>query len=1065
MQLSVYKSSAGSGKTFTLVKDFLTLALISDKPELVRNILALTFTNKAAQEMKDRILDSLHAFANGPISGKNLALLESLCASKKLKLSEDEIKKRSEKLLKYILHNYSSFSVSTIDKFNYRLIQTFAQDLGVSSSAEVELDELELLEEAINNLLEESATNDLLAEWLTDFLISQLNEDKSWNIKRHFIDFSKITLNENDQYLIDQLSELELSDFKNILKNIRKRISIIETEAKAIAKTGYDVLRNHDIDSDNYFGGKNSVTIFLRILQESTLEKFPNPAILTMLDKEDWSKGGAPTDQKNKIEASKEEFIHIINKGLEFGDREVEKWILLKALLKNIHGVGLLSEVRKKFKLLTEELNVIPISTFNKNIANVVRNEPSPYIYERLGNRYRNFLLDEFQDTSKMQWHNLLPLVENGLSTLANSLIVGDAKQAIYRWRGGDADQFVYLPKITDPNADELTLERSKLLEQYINNQTLTSNWRSSAEIVKFNNNFFSKLAKIKGGLIADVYQSVEQEPQLKDVSGYINYELIPVEGEEPELEESVTQEERLLNAVFARIQDLLNKGYQKGDIAILCRSNKQISALSQYLAPKINIVTSEGLLLFSHPSSLLLHTAFKHAQLSRNLTKDEQTTKTNLSVQIILLLSKLGKITQEDLHEFLSSVAEDKSDINLNLMLSSLGIDYKTEEIEGLTIYQQIMGLARMFGLSNHPSPYVILLMEKTLEYSKKYPAKTASQFIKWIELKGEKTSLALPENMEAVKIMTIHKAKGLEFPAVIFPFANTVVKSDTKLWVNSNYLDVGLPFGLINSSSTLERTKFSEIYNSEKSKTWLDTINTYYVAFTRAENALFIIAHEYKRSKTDMRSVYQPILEEYSEFNKEKNSLELGVLAPPERRKEVDSPLKQSVFLEKIYCENWLENIAFAPVFRNDSSSLSPSAYGDLVHELLRSIVNSSQYAEQLEPRLSLMNIEANTKLKIESEFKALFEHKTFRKLFDSPGKRYLERDMIASNGKIIRPDCVILGSEKNILFDYKTGTPELAHEKQILEYKNNLEVMVNKPVEAYLVYTENAQLKKVN
>ena len=258
MQLSVYKSSAGSGKTFTLVKDFLTLALISDKPELVRNILALTFTNKAAQEMKDRILDSLHAFANGPISGKNLALLESLCASKKLKLSEDEIKKRSEKLLKYILHNYSSFSVSTIDKFNYRLIQTFAQDLGVSSSAEVELDELELLEEAINNLLEESATNDLLAEWLTDFLISQLNEDKSWNIKRHFIDFSKITLNENDQYLIDQLSELELSDFKNILKNIRKRISIIETEAKAIAKTGYDVLRNHDIDSDNYFGGKNS---------------------------------------------------------------------------------------------------------------------------------------------------------------------------------------------------------------------------------------------------------------------------------------------------------------------------------------------------------------------------------------------------------------------------------------------------------------------------------------------------------------------------------------------------------------------------------------------------------------------------------------------------------------------------------------------------------------------------------------------------------------------------------------------------------------------------------------
>ena len=1065
MQLSVYKSSAGSGKTFTLVKDFLTLALASKKPELVRNILALTFTNKAAQEMKDRILESLSAFSKENVSGKSLALLDALIESKKLNLSEKEIKNRSKKLLNYILHNYSSFSVSTIDKFNYRLIQTFAQDLGVSSNAEVELDELELLEESINVLLEESTTNEVLSEWLTDFLISQLNEDKSWNIKRHFIDFSKITLNENDQFLIDQLSELELSDFMIILKNIRKKISKIEIEAKALAKIGYDLLEAHDIDPLNFFGGKNSMTIFLRNLSLSTFEKFPNPGIIKMLDKEDWSMGKAPADQKEKIAVSQGEFALLINKGLEFGEREIEKWIVLKALLKNIHGVGLLSEVRKNFKKLTEELNVIPISTFNRNIANVVRNEPSPYIYERLGNRYRNFLLDEFQDTSKMQWHNLLPLVENGLSTEGQSLIVGDAKQAIYRWRGGDADQFVYLPKITDPNADELTIERSSLLEQYIDNKTLDSNWRSCAEIVNFNNNFFSGLAELKGGLIADVYKSVKQVPQKKDTSGYINYSLIPAEIEENELEEELSQEERMFDAVFNKIQTLLNADYSKGDIAILCRSNKQISALSQYLEPKIDIVTSEGLLLFSHPSSLLLHTAFKHAQLNGTLTKNEQTIKTNLSVQLILLLSKLGKIASEHVHDYLSSITEDKSETNLALVLASLGVDYKIGEIQGLTIYQQLLGLCRIFNLSKKPSPYVILLLEKTLEYSKKHPANTASQFIKWIELKAEKTSLELPENKDAIKIMTIHKAKGLEFPAVIFPFANTLVKSDAKLWVNSDYLDVGLPFGLINSSATLERTKFSEIYESEKAKTWLDSINTYYVAFTRAENALFILAHEYKRSKSDMRSIYQPILEQYPEFNKEKNALELGELIAPENTKKDKSPAIETENLETIYTENWIENIAIAPTVKTNITALSPSEYGDLVHELMRSVANSDQYKNQLKTRLSLNTIDSETKEKIESEFESLFNNKIFKGLFDTPGQRYLERDMTALDGKIIRPDCVIMGNENVILMDYKTGVPEASHEKQILEYKNNIEVMQKRPVKAYLVYTENAEIKSVN
>lgn len=1066
MSLSVYKSSAGSGKTFTLVKDFLTLALTYSNPSSIRHILALTFTNKAAQEMKDRILTSLHAFSNEEITGKELALFQELLNSKKLNLSEQELKQRAKALLEYILYNYSSFSVSTIDKFNYRLIQTFALDMGLSATAEVELDELELLEDAVDKVIEEAEANELLSDWLSSFLVDQLEEDKSWNVKDHFFRFSKRILNENDQYEIDKLEGKTLIDFKQVLDNINQNRAQLNTQFEKFAIEGESLLNEHEIDLTWFAGGKNNLPTFFKYLKGLEWTKFPNKTAINMLNNEKYFAGKTTKAQETRATIILDDLIALMKRSIDFHEKHIEKWIVLSGIKKNMYGLGLLVKVKAAFLELCTQRNVIPISTFNRMIANIVRNEPAPYIYERLGYRYRNFLLDEFQDTSKTQWYNLLPLVENGLAFGKSSLIVGDAKQAIYRWRGGDADQLVYMPKINDKNADEVTKERSKVLEQYVNDLVLDANWRSSKTIVEFNNYLFTELAKQKPGMVEDVYSQVAQIPKQLETKGYVNYSTLYFQNESDQLAENhstiLTKHEQMGERVFEKIQELENAGFRKKDIAILCRSNHNISELSRFLQPKTDIITSEGLLLFSHPSTLLVLASLKYSVVINETDTNALKKQSILACEIISLLKELQKIKGET-HNILRSLAQDGSSTNLQIALSSIGISFNPLNFIDQNPYQQIIAILRELQIEEKPGPYISLLLDKAMEYCKKFPEKTVHSFIEWIEKKGANLSLELPENQDAIRIMTVHKSKGLEFPAVIFPYANGSVKVDQKIWVDPSPFGVDLPTATINCNENLTQTRFENEFESEKAKTWLDTFNIYYVAMTRAERALYIIADVGEReTRNNMRKLYQPILQELAGFDEETESFVTGELLAPDYPTDNETVIDSSFEIDKIYTDNWLSTLKIAQVNIEDSES---SNFGNLLHKTMRKINHSDEWPQIKKELETSLPIEPELRDKLIEKLDQLFDSNDFVQLFNSPGKRYKERELTNNQSQNLRPDCVIVDTEKAIVIDYKTGSEEEKHKLQIIEYRDAIESIENKPTEAYLIYTENVQIVKVS
>ena len=349
MSLTVYKSSAGSGKTFTLVKQFLELALKSPKPFNVKHILALTFTNKAADEMKTRVTTSLEVFAQAGDDLEENPLFKELLNSKKIKADKAELIKRSKQLHSYILNNYTSLSISTIDAFNYKLIQTFAYDLKVSNNATIELDESHIIEHAVREMLEKSAENQQLNDWLTDFLLIQLEDEKSWNLKYYFENFGKLLLSENAQTPIETLAKFDLSDFLVAKKRITKRLNSLKKKATTIVLQIEEIIEQLNISYDSFWYGNTTLFSHLKSTKSFDWSELPKKRILQLLEQDDWSKAKAPADDKQKIEAVKSELAELIQQSITYIEENRTELVLLNSVQQNLYGIGVLSEIKKEY--------------------------------------------------------------------------------------------------------------------------------------------------------------------------------------------------------------------------------------------------------------------------------------------------------------------------------------------------------------------------------------------------------------------------------------------------------------------------------------------------------------------------------------------------------------------------------------------------------------------------------------------------------------------------------------------------------------------------------------------
>ncbi|MBT8236171.1 MAG: UvrD-helicase domain-containing protein, partial [Bacteroidia bacterium] len=858
----IFHSSAGSGKTFTLVKSYLKIALSQHGRKGFRKLLAITFTNKAVNEMKERILRSLSDFTSDKIPSRSKALFDSL--RKEMELSEQQIQERSRILLKDILHNYAFFDVSTIDKFNHRLIRTFSKDLGLAHNFEVTLDTDALLEEGVDKLLSKTGINKELTELLLDFAIEQAEEDRNWDISRDLQNFGRFLFNENHNVFLTDLLTLPLEEFQKIRKNLRKEIGISKKEILSISDTVLSYLQAHDLD-DSLFSRKTLPNHFRKFYSLPwDLNKLYGNQLEANLK--------AGTVFNAKMALPKEIHLDILLKHYLKQKQEVIRNALLSNAYRNFVPLTLVASINREIQEIEQQRSLLPIGNFNQLISEQIRDQPTPYIYERMGEIYRHYFIDEFQDTSLLQWKNLIPLIQGALSGMDDSgqtgslVLVGDVKQAIYRWRGGKAEQFLNLINLTQ-NPFQAEIKRSALLKNY----------RSSEEIIAFNNDFFKSTSPV---LQQQEFRSLFEEEVVQEVNerkgGLVSLRFI--EKSDPDLELAYT------NSVIAILEECTQKGYGLPEICILVRKRKEASLLAKALTDTgVPVISPESLLLASSPKINFLIQLLYLALYPTDLA---------VGFEILNYLAPQNTDKHEFIHAHLEGIRE----------LLTSEYSYDPVALEGLSVYEGCTYAIKKFQLAKNGSAYISFFLDEVLSVEKSKGAGIDTFLAHW---EAKKTSLGIPspEGLNALTIMTVHKAKGLEFPIVIYPFANSRIYDDLKpkIWVPATErVFKPLSHIMLNKNSSLAHypEAIRKAYEEEQYRLELDSFNVLYVALTRAIHGLYVLANKEltrdgKASQKTYNGLFINYLMQLGKWNEALLQYDFGCLLPFE---EVSDPISES-------------------------------------------------------------------------------------------------------------------------------------------------------------------------
>lgn len=1052
-----YNSSAGTGKTFTLVKEYLKIALATDNTFQYRNILAVTFTNKAAAEMKERVLDALKAIAGIiNLEGTPKFVLAELVKSKEeegLGLSADVLKDRSYKVLKSILHNYNDFAISTIDKFTHKIIRTFAHDLQLPLNFNIELSDKEVLKSAIDMLVAQVGNNEKLTKILVEYAIQKSDDEKSWNIERDLLSFAEKLLKDGNELHLDNIRDLTISDFEDIKKYINQSIKQFEAKVKDLGEGALKFIDDKGIEKTSFSG--SSVYNYweaLKLLKKekpgSILIKRPTPTILKIHEGvKNWYAQKVPSSQKQLIDENVDKLTSLFYESREFFESNESQYIINKEVLKNLYNIAVLNEIEKTINEFKADNNILNLSDFNKKIAAIVASEPAPFIYERLGEKYQHYLIDEFQDTSITQWHNMLPLVDNSLANGNFNMIVGDAKQAIYRWRGGEVEQIIAFPKVYGHNNNPLLLEREQSIDRNFEQKELATNYRSKAEIVDFTNHFFQSVAPELPDKYNKLYNELNQDYAKTNTGGGI--EILGFEGVNDKDSEQVEEyKEKTITYVLEKIKECLKDEYSLKDIAILCRGNKDAVEISEFLLNEgVNVVSSDSLLLGNSKEVVFV------IDLLRYLTNPSDT---NYQIKVMRYL------TQYVYQEILFEQYQQKGLLDY---LKGKNIDFNFNKIANYSLYELAEELITVFNLNKDVNLYVQFFLDKVHEYASRND-NSVLNFLDWWDLKSEKFSVVIPEGVEAVQVMTIHKSKGLEFPVVIYPYADSAVKrGEDYFWTNKINIE-GLASAVMPIKEDLKNTIFSEVFEEEMNKAKLDLVNLVYVAFTRPKDRLYIITKKGK-NKSNNGSVGDYIYNYCNDKSENKVGdfhYKFGLFNKNESEAEIQS---DSLTFTNVVYNNWRDKIKIsyqAPKIWDVENPETIGEHGTLIHNILAKIkipidLDSVLASYQLKGLISIE--EAPT---IKQKIDGLFTNTTIKGWFENFDELKNERSILLQNGESYQPDRVVVKNNQTIIVDYKTGEREEKHKEQITNYRNLLSQMGYQNISAQLLYVNDGSLVEI-
>ncbi len=1043
---SLYDASAGSGKTYTLVKEYLKIILLSNKNDAYRNILAITFTNKAVHEMKSRVVESLSEFAQETPSKKALQLMQHISAE--THLSSHDIHNKSKSIIKNLIHNYAAFDISTIDKFTLKVIRAFAHDLNLPITFETTTDTENLLSEAVDTLISRAGNDDDedLTKLLVDFTMEKTDEDKSWDISREIMETGRLILNENNREEITHFNSKSIAEFVEIKNKLTEICKQTESETVELASEVLMLLEKNGVDLNSFPYGTFPKHLNFIITKDA---KANNHRFLNFED--------IKIKKDAKDEAIIESVIPNLLEILKSIYSKFEKKNFYEAFLKNITPLSLLNTVSNELTKIQKDQNVLSIAEFNTLIYEQIQNQPAPFIYERLGEKYRHFFIDEFQDTSEMQWQNLIPLIDNALSSedlngeRGSLLIVGDPKQSIYRWRGGKAEQFIELSKDKNPfnNPDKIQF-------------SLDTNYRSYSEVIDFNNDFFQFVSKeFENEDYNALYRNYSRQKSNDKKGGCVSITFLPkiqkeaVPFEDGE-EENLDKNELYLEATLTKINEVKANGFKNKDIVILTRKKSQGIAVATHLTENgIPILSSESLMIGASSEVKCVIHILRYLKNNNDIEA-----KANFLYYLSIHLQDNLPI-----HDFILQGMEQKKESDFQQWLLQFGLDFSFENSRKKSLYEATENIITKMIPIQKRNAYLHYFLDIVLERDIKNQA-GISDFLQYWDKNGEKFSIPSPEGTDAVRIMTIHKSKGLEFPVVIFPFAEEDFSKGPrqKIWLNADEELIGLPKALVEKSSKVEGygAEAAETYKQKKQEDLLDTINVLYVAMTRAEEQLHVLSTMNLKDDGSLPWNSSSFFVEFLQskgFDENKFYYEFGQSHKVSFEEKAENQTAKIPQLHTNLNPNSIKIAQRESVMWNTKQQKAIE-FGNVIHEILSFITSKNDIDSALAKALENGLIIPNQEETVRATIAAIVNHEDLLDYFSEHNKVMNEQTIIQKEGQIMKPDRMAISNDNSVfLLDYKTGLHLPKHQLQLENYQKTIENMGFKVAKKALIYIGEA------
>jgi superfamily I DNA/RNA helicase len=888
-------------------------------------------------------------------------------------------------------------------------------------------------------------------------------------------DFGKSLLSDQFQTSVELLSELQPSDFLTIEEKLKTYCIYIETKIKTITNIASEAIYQANIDIEDFYYSKNGVGAYFQKLQFQDVFFKANSYVNKALNEDIWYSKTCKKDISSRVDGIKDELRQYLEEIIKIHTHEKPKFILYKEVAKQLKKLALLRQLKKEIADIQEDTGQIHISEFNRKILEIVMTEPIPFVYERLGEKFNHILIDEFQDTSTLQWHNFLPLVENSLANGHFNLAVGDAKQSIYRFRGGEMELIVHLHKenlgalTRGHEADDFLLERYQNIRQYLKPENLTTNYRSAKEIIKFNNDVFQFIKESPDNemiapILPKVYDELfaQQIPSNAKGGGHVEIDFLTGEGED----------ELMLNRILEIIEESLRAGYSYENIAILCRKNSHARIVASSLKESnIQVISTDSLNLnFSEAVNLTM--------ALMKIVQNPENTLAKYEAIYLFYRVVLKQIPNTKDNQNIKQFIENKDVNQFYQLIEKHGFHLNPFRLQQMSLFEVAEKIIHTFQLFNHYKEldFLFRFLDVILEFQNKKSTHLTDFLLFW-EQKKNVLSISTPDGQNAVTVTSIHKAKGLEYPVVIIPYCHWSMDTSlySEIWADLPN-EPEFKSDLINSLKTspmritnkLAETVIAPQYYAEKEKTFLESLNMLYVALTRPTDRLYLIVKKdaYNFEKTVGNQLYRfaggPAIEKGERFIEIVSQGE-NKRVPFETEKEIQVIEIQAI--ESSEKSNSIKLKQSAERLFNLETFEKSRDYGNKIHNTFAKIktINDVDFALEESLREGLiMESEVNS---LRFNLLKIINLEKIRPLFSVHQDLVKnEREILMPQGNPLRPDRVIKLKDRIVILDYKTGSKSDLHKTQVRQYMNIYQAMGHPNVEGILVYLEGSEVVEV-